>query len=450
MRRGFATWMLILIGATLILGSLAPAVAQESPAGDAGTPEAAEAQESAPPTEDPTVAPTERSRRRSASVQAAATQEIGLSRSSGSVGTTVTATLSGFASRANVAVQRDGETLGRVRVSTNGDGSYDFKVPVAARGRHEVGAVVGSTEPSVVSFSVTPKVSLSPATGKAKASFKVTLHGYAAGEQVEIRWFEGGSAAVLKSVRASTTGSANVSLRVPADAAGGEHRIEGLGGAGNRAVATFSVTGTAPAATATRTPTRTPVPSPTIAGGSVMLWVDPTRGSDENTGATRVTALRTLDEAWARVPRDQRLTTPYRILLVRGSYPENTLPNYLESRYGTASAPISIESPDGRGAAVLGGDLNIYDTRYLSLIDLAIVPNPPGDVIHCELCDHFTIRGSTLSGGNRAAHETVKINQSTNVVIRDSDISGADDNAIDFVAVQGGEITGNRIHNAGD
>lgn len=184
--------------------------------------------------------------------------------------------------------------------------------------------------------------------------------------------------------------------------------------------------------------------------GAVEIWVDPATGADDQSGAARETAVRTLAEAWRRIPRGEALTTAVRIFLVAGDYPEETLPVYLESRSGTERAPIAIEAADGRGTAVLGGDLNIYDTRYLSLIDLAIVPSPAGDAVHCERCDHFTIRGSTLSGGDRAAHETLKVNQSTNVVIEESDIHGADDNAIDFVAVQGGRITGNRIHDAND
>jgi hypothetical protein len=48
------------------------------------------------------------------------------------------------------------------------------------------------------------------------------------------------------------------------------------------------------------------------------------------------------------------------------------------------------------------------------------------------------------------AHETVKVNQSTHIYIEDSRIGGADDNAIDFVAVQDGHIVGNRVFGAGD
>jgi hypothetical protein len=52
-----------------------------------------------------------------------------------------------------------------------------------------------------------------------------------------------------------------------------------------------------------------------------------------------------------------------------------------------------------------------------------------------------------MSGGN-GAHETIKVNQSQHIYIENSDIHGADDNAIDFVAVQYGHVLGNRIHRA--
>ncbi len=181
------------------------------------------------------------------------------------------------------------------------------------------------------------------------------------------------------------------------------------------------------------------------------LWVDPVNGDDSRSGAARDQALRTLTEAWNRIPVAAELTTGYRVLLAAGTYTADMIPVYFESRYGTAQAPIIFQSADGPAAAVLGGFLNIYDTRYLYLIDLAVIPDPPGDVIHCEKCDHFLIRGNVLNGGeDQDAHETVKVNQSQFVFIETSDISGTYENAIDFVAVQYGHITGNRLHNAGD
>ncbi|MBI3158296.1 MAG: right-handed parallel beta-helix repeat-containing protein [Chloroflexi bacterium] len=183
----------------------------------------------------------------------------------------------------------------------------------------------------------------------------------------------------------------------------------------------------------------------------IPLWVDAVNGDDANDGSSRAAALRTLDEAWRRIPMGAPLTAGYEILLAAGDYPADTLPNYMESRYGTAEAPIWIVAADGPGTAVLRGGLNVYDTHYLFLSGLAIIPDPAGDAFHCELCMHLSLLEMTISGGeDRQAHETVKINQSQYVEIHDSDIQGADDNAIDFVAVQYGSITGNRIHNAGD
>lgn len=181
------------------------------------------------------------------------------------------------------------------------------------------------------------------------------------------------------------------------------------------------------------------------------VWIDPAAGNDANSGASRSQALRTLTAAWNRIPIRQQLSgSGVRILLAGGTIPEEGIPNFLESRYGTAQFPIIIQSADSSARARLGGDLNVFDVRYLYLIDLTIAPNPPGDAFHCEQCDHILIRNSTLDGGARAAQETIKVNQSSWIYIEDSTVSGAFDNAIDFVAVQHAEIAGNRISNADD
>lgn len=49
-----------------------------------------------------------------------------------------------------------------------------------------------------------------------------------------------------------------------------------------------------------------------------------------------------------------------------------------------------------------------------------------------------------------APQETIKANQCDHLYIEDSDISTATDNAIDFVAVQHGQVLRNKLHNAGD
>ncbi len=179
------------------------------------------------------------------------------------------------------------------------------------------------------------------------------------------------------------------------------------------------------------------------------LWVNPVSGSDSASGATRAQALRTIGAAWNRIPRGTTLnTTGYRILLVAGDYPDTNFPVYWEQRYGTFNFPIILQSADAPRSARLLGNVNMYDTRYFYFLDVTIAN--AGDAFHCELCDHILIRNSALDGGARQAQETIKANQSRHIYIEDSDIAGAWDNAIDFVAVQYGAITRNRIHNAND
>lgn len=189
------------------------------------------------------------------------------------------------------------------------------------------------------------------------------------------------------------------------------------------------------------------------------IWIDPVNGSDSNSGTARNQALRTVGAAWNRIPAGSTFTgTGYRMLLTAGNYPESSLPNYLERRYGTAAFPVVIQSIDGQGRAVLQGDLNIFDCRYIYLIDLTIRPIPAGDTLHFEKCDHVLMNGLELDGGiwtgegqsTPVAHETLKINQSQFIYLEDSDIHGADDNAVDYVAVQYGHVVGNRIHNSND
>lgn len=189
------------------------------------------------------------------------------------------------------------------------------------------------------------------------------------------------------------------------------------------------------------------------------IWVDPVNGNDSNNGSTRGQALRTLAAAWNRIPSGTTLSgSGRRVMLTAGNYPESSIPNYLERRYGTAAFPIIFQSADGRGSAVLQGDLNIFDCRYLYLIDLTIRPVPAGDTLHFEQCSFILMRGLELDGGlwtaegqtTPVAHETLKINQCQYIYLEQSNIHGAGDNAVDYVAVQYGHVVGNRIHNSND
>jgi len=223
-----------------------------------------------------------------------------------------------------------------------------------------------------------------------------------------------------------------------------------------------------PAPTPTPEPTPTPAPEPTPAPSPApdpapisqgrydvgnptvtTIFVAPT-GSDGNDGASAATPLRTLLAAWQRVPTGNLSGTGYRILLAPGTYAAADIPHYMDGRSGSRNFPIIIEAAQ-RGTVTLQRDLNVFGVSYLYIRNLVIRPVPAGDAFHCEQCDHLLLSGNTINGGNsREAQEALKINQSQYVYLEDNDISGAWDNAIDYVAVQYGHVVGNTVHNSGD
>ena len=188
------------------------------------------------------------------------------------------------------------------------------------------------------------------------------------------------------------------------------------------------------------------------------LWVHPVLGSDAANGTSSNQPLRTLAEAWDRVPFGLSLSNHgYRILLLPGDYPESAIPTYFESRYGTYAAPVVIQAANGPGTARLHGYLNVFDCRHLHLLDFEVVTDPGygggGDALHLASCQYVLVRGVTLDGFDGTVNqpqETLKANQCQHLYLEDCDIGGAEQNPVDYVAVQHGHVVGCRIHDAGD
>ncbi|MBA3420800.1 MAG: right-handed parallel beta-helix repeat-containing protein [Thermoleophilaceae bacterium] len=177
------------------------------------------------------------------------------------------------------------------------------------------------------------------------------------------------------------------------------------------------------------------------------LWVDPARGSDRAPG-TSAAPLRTVNEAWRRIPGRRELTTGVTVQLRAGRYPLSAFPQYFESRWGSLRrAQIRLRSADGPGRAILPR-MNVFDVRGLVLDGVTL--RSSGDVFHCERCAGVAIVRSRLIGSRASTHENIKANQSRDLRVRDSLISGAEQNALDFVAVRGARLTGNTFERAQD
>jgi hypothetical protein len=188
------------------------------------------------------------------------------------------------------------------------------------------------------------------------------------------------------------------------------------------------------------------------------LWVDPVHGDDANTGLTRDQPLRTITEAWGRIPQGAALaTTGYRIWLMPGDYHGEDMPTFWESRYGTYQRPIILQAYGGKNTSFLHAHIDLYDSKYIYFLNLDMITDPGydsgGNVLHMAKCDHILINGCKLDGSDgvlRQAQETLKVNQAQYIYVEDSDISGAFWFPLDFVAVQYGHVVGCKIHNAGE
>ena len=186
------------------------------------------------------------------------------------------------------------------------------------------------------------------------------------------------------------------------------------------------------------------VPALTTKGARTLV-VDIRHGSNSNPGTAR-RPLRTVAAAWQRIPQAQELGRAVRVLVRPGRYAGRALPNYWESRWGTARAPVVVTA--ARRGTVSFGSVNLYDLRWVAFSGIDFKDR--FDLFHCELCQHVLLTRSTLVGSPTQLHENVKVNQSQHIAITGNLISGADDNAIDFVAVQHARVVGNTIERAND
>jgi uncharacterized surface anchored protein len=195
------------------------------------------------------------------SFSGAATPAITISPTTGRVDTNLTVTVSGFPAGVTVWIKFDDTVMTKLTSSATGTGTTSFKVPAGPKGPHIVKAVAGTVSASTT-FTMIPRIRLSPVSGWIGTSVDISLRGYTPRETVEIRWYANSTLyIVLKTVTMSSTGSGNTTFNVPSGLTG-DHKVVGKGSAtGNYASAIFTLA--VPTPIATKTPTKTPTPTVT-------------------------------------------------------------------------------------------------------------------------------------------------------------------------------------------
>lgn len=184
----------------------------------------------------------------------------------GIVGSSIGFRIFRFPQDPNVGVFFDGTKIGSVATDEHGIGSGSFIVPAAPLGPHTV-RFFRFGRNATATFTIKPRIKVIPSSNLTRGqTVNVSLRGYAAHETVRIRWKNGSTFQQITQVTTSSTGSANVSIRVPSFAAIGTNSVRGDGSVGHaqtNAVTVVATSSQSAGAQLSPTPTKTPTSKPT-------------------------------------------------------------------------------------------------------------------------------------------------------------------------------------------
>jgi hypothetical protein len=190
--------------------------------------------------------------------------KIHLSKQTGRPGTIVQLDIAGFPANKVVSIRWDNSTsFHHTTVTTDATGKAvrSYTIPSATYGGHTLSAVVGSSSASTA-FQVTQVITVAPKEGPKGAPVKVTMRGFAHGEQIKVQWFANPVWLDLATVTGSSYGTAVAYLNVPNVPPGGR-TVRAVAPSG-QVTFIFKVTPTVKSAEETEpTPRPTSTPEPT-------------------------------------------------------------------------------------------------------------------------------------------------------------------------------------------
>jgi hypothetical protein len=212
----------------------------------------------------------------------------------------------------SAAVRWDGKSLGTVKTTSSGGAIGTFQIPAAPLGNHEVRWTAG-TWSADASFTIVPRIKVIEGTVKRGQTVNVSLRGFAAKETVRIRWKKGTSWVEIGRVTTSSTGSANVYLKVPTWAKDGPASVRGDGTYGRAQTNAVTVSGgpyTGSTVNVTPSPAPTKTPAPTASPTSVPAT------------ATATTTLAAPTDTPISIPTELATATSTSTAVVETSTPE--------------------------------------------------------------------------------------------------------------------------------
>jgi hypothetical protein len=194
--------------------------------------------------------------------------QVVLSTSSGYVGAQITVTGSGFYPSSSVTIYFDSTAVVTTTTTSSGTFSSVINIPSSYRGAHSVTANDGYGASSAITFTILPKVTITPTLAAVGDQITISGTGFAASQSVTI-YFDDTSTSSATTDSLGTV--SQTSFTVPASA-WGSHTIRIQDASGNYATATFSTK-----QGITLTPTSGPIGTMVTVSG---------KGFNANTGIT--------------------------------------------------------------------------------------------------------------------------------------------------------------------
>jgi hypothetical protein len=157
------------------------------------------------------------------------------------VNSKVVVTVNTFPANKEVTVTFDGTPVCVLNTNEIGGGSCYFKVPATDQGLHNVTATGGGMS-SFRYFNVDPRVKLTPNFGPRGTTMNVSLRGFMTNTSVIVKWYNSTQKITIKTLKTSSTGSANFYFTVPSNAVVGPYKVWAQEWSGKSTAATFTVT----------------------------------------------------------------------------------------------------------------------------------------------------------------------------------------------------------------
>jgi hypothetical protein len=236
-----------------------------------------------------------------------ATVSLGSNR--GTVQSMISYTLRYYPIETTVALLWDGKSLGSVATNADGIATSSLAAPAAPMGTHKIQWAVGTWR-SAATFTIVPRIKLIPNAVSRGQLVNVSLRGYAARETVRIRWKKGTSWIEIARVTTSSTGSANINIKVPTWAPYGPNSVRGDGSFGHAQTNAVSVLQPSFGSVAQPTPTQTPTPAPTAIPATAIPSPTSTPSPTVDVTTPDATATPTETETTTPDPAPDETATP--------------------------------------------------------------------------------------------------------------------------------------------